>query len=114
MHKIYSAETLTLVEHVRAVLAHEGIKTSVHNQYLSGGLGQLPAFDCWPELWLFDDAKLSQAQAIIDRLFNDANDPVPARWVCQHCDETIEGQFAICWNCGTDSPNPMVSDPYDD
>jgi hypothetical protein len=34
-----------------------------------------------------------------------ADAPVPAApqlaaWVCPHCGQDVEGQFAACWNCG--------------
>ena len=94
-----------MIEHVRAVLAQEGIKTSVRNQYLTGGIGQLPAFDCWPELWLLDDAQTQRAQAIINTLLAESTHVALASWRCQACQEMIEGQFALCWNCGEPSPD---------
>ena len=52
MYRVYTAENLMLVEHMRTLLQQEGIRAVVRNEYLSSGLGELPACECWPELWV--------------------------------------------------------------
>lgn len=100
--KIYAAESLFLVEHIRAVLQREGIETSVSNQYLSGGVGDIPAFECWPELWLKDVTQERRALEIIKQAL--AHDSDAVSWQCPQCQESIEGQFGQCWNCGAAYP----------
>ena len=100
---IYSAETITQVEHIRAILRNEGIRTTIRNQYLSAGLGELPAFECWPELWLDNERDAERARRIIQAYLH--SDQAELKdWKCPQCGETIEGQFSQCWNCGADYP----------
>ena len=28
-------------------------------------------------------------------------------WNCRNCDESVEGDLACCWNCGTDSDGTL-------
>jgi len=101
---IYTAETLIQVEHIRALLQNEGIQTTLKNQYLSAGLGELPAFECWPELWLVNQRDAERAQRLVQDYLH--FDPSALKdWVCLKCHETIEGQFSQCWNCGAENPN---------
>ena len=105
MHSIYSAETLVQVEHARSVLSEAGIETAVRNRYLSGAVGELPAFECWPELLLLDPSQAGRARALLEQLH-----APPARaqapWRCAGCGEYLEGQFGQCWNCGQTAPDP--------
>jgi len=100
---IYSAETLVQIEHIRALLQSEGIRTTVKNQYLSAGWGELPAFDCWPELWLVNERDAERARCLL-REYLQPEDSHSQDWLCAHCGERIEGQFGQCWNCGADKP----------
>lgn len=97
MQRLYTADNLAMAEHLRAVLAQEGIKTVIKNQYLSGGIGELPVLDCLPELWLLNPAQARRAEAVIAELTRPA---AQAGWCCPGCAEFIEGQFGQCWNCG--------------
>ena len=98
MIKIYSADNLLMVEHVRALLAREGIATTIKNQYISGALGELPANECWPELWLVNESQRARAEALVAEYTAPA--PAAPGWRCDGCGETIEGQFGQCWQCG--------------
>jgi len=100
---IYTAETLIQVEHIRALLDNEGIRTTVRNQYLSAGLGELPAFECWPELWLVNEGDSARAQRFIQDYLR-ADPGLLQDWRCPQCGETIEGQFSQCWHCGAEHP----------
>lgn len=101
---IYSAETLMQVEHIRAVLVHEGIACSIRNQYLNAALGELPPFECWPELWLEREQDSSRAQQIIEAYLQ-APQREYSNWICSRCQESIEGQFSQCWHCGEAAPD---------
>lgn len=98
MIRIYTADTLAIVEYLRSVLAGQRIETLVRNQYVSGAIGELPVFDCSPELWLIDETQLERAQALLRELLTPA-DGTARR--CPACQESIEPQFGQCWQCGT-------------
>ena len=99
MLKLTRAPNLIVAQHWMNILATAGVPCELHNRYLSGALGEIPAEQCAPELWLVDerDEKLAR------RLIADATKGPPpgaAPWRCRHCEETLEAQFTVCWQCG--------------
>lgn len=97
MKKLFTHENRMIVFNLKNVLQAEGIETIVVNEFAAGGAGDLATFDTWPELWIEDETRLEQAQAIIqDIQTNTRTDD----WFCQHCQERNDASFQICWNCG--------------
>jgi hypothetical protein len=84
---------------LRSTLEEEGVACVVRHELLSVAKGDVPPTECYPELWIVDDADYSKAEGIMDDWRRSA--PAPhAPWVCPHCRETMEGQFTSCWKCG--------------
>ena len=97
MKKLFTHENRIIVYNLKNVLQGEGINTVIVNEYAGGGVGDLPAFDTWPELWVEDEAQLARAEAIVDKIIRGE----PAHdWFCQGCGEKNDGAFQSCWNCG--------------
>lgn len=100
MIRIYSASVLAIVQNIKNLLQLNGIASSITNQYLSAGIGEIPPIECWPQLWVAEqDAE--RASEIIESTKTD--EPQSQKtWVCSKCGEELEGQFTECWNCGTE------------
>ena len=94
MKKLTSSESLVTINHYKNVLESEGIRCQIRNEFLGGIAGEMPLQEIWPELWVINDIDLDAA--IADESPGD-------NWKCRHCGEVNEGQFAACWNCGTDA-----------
>ena len=90
-----------MIGHLKNVLATFGIKCVTKKMDLIGAAGQLPPTECWPELWVVDDDKLAKAKVVLKKTLAPLSS-VKKSWLCQNCDEKIEGQFSECWNCGRD------------
>lgn len=101
MKKVYSAENLIMATHVQALLQQAGIDCMVQKQNLAGAAGELPPFECWPEVWVCDDADSDRAADVIEQGL--AGDTSAAAWRCA-CGEQLEGQFSHCWHCGAERP----------
>lgn len=97
MKKIFSHENRMILFNIRNLLQAEGIETRLVNEFAAGGIGDLPAFDTWPELWLEDETRLDEAQAIIKAAFEGGEGQA---WYCRGCQERNEASFQICWKCG--------------
>ncbi|HEX3381660.1 MAG TPA: DUF2007 domain-containing protein [Paraburkholderia sp.] len=98
--KLMRAPNLIIGQHWVNVLETAGIACELHNRYLNGALGEIPADQCAPELWLVDE----RDEAIARRLIEAASrGPAPGapQWQCQQCGEMLEAQFTVCWQCGT-------------
>ena len=103
MKKLYSAQNPLMVSHLKNILESGGIECVVKNTYLSSAVGELPPIECWPELWVIDDARYAEAQAVLGRALAPLR-PVSKPWRCRKCDREVEGQFSECWNCGSSHP----------
>ncbi len=69
---------------------------------LTGGIGELPINECWPEVWVNDESDFNSAERLINTALSPAEQNT--KWHCQ-CGESIEGQFEICWSCGSEKKN---------
>lgn len=92
MKKIKSSQNITLINFYKEILEANNIATVIKNYYLTGGVGDLPANEVVPELWVIDDDQYDAAKALLKSEKGSA-------WQCK-CGEKIEGQFEQCWNCG--------------
>lgn len=101
MKRIYSAKDPLMIGHLKNVMATFGIHCVARNLDLISGAGELPPIECWPELWVVDDAKVAKARGILKRTLAPLAS-VKKPWICRGCGETLEGQFSECWNCGYD------------
>jgi len=99
MKKVKTADSLILINHYKNVLESEGIACQIRNQHLGSIVGEMPFPEVWPELWVRNDIDYDRAVQLLD---DDITEESPAAdWVCKHCGESNERQFAACWNCGT-------------
>ncbi len=102
MKRIYSEPNPIFIYQVKELLEEKGIATLIKNEHLSGGVGELPPTEIWPELWVVNNDDREPAKRVVDGFIASikAN---PESWVCPACGEKIEGQFNICWSCGQES-----------
>ena len=99
MKRIYSEPNPIFIHQIKDLLEEKGIHSIIKNELLSGGVGELPPTEVWPELWVVNKEDKSSAKRIVEEFLQSikAN---PNEWVCKECGERIEGHFNICWNCG--------------
>lgn len=93
MKKVYSSNETSEVEMVRNLLEKEDIACTIKT---SAGLE--PITDCFPELWVMDDADYAKAMELVSNMEQPQGETKNS-WVCPKCGETIEGQFSSCWHC---------------
>ena len=98
MKAVYSSPQLLMVVHFKNLLENAGIESRIKNEYLAGGAGELPPNECWPIL-LVEDGQYQRAKRFIEEQLH-SPDTALAAWICPHCGEENEGQFALCWHCG--------------
>lgn len=94
--------------HLRQVLEDHGIRCLIKNEYLAGGLGELPFNECWPELWVLDEADHRYAGEIAAGIL-ESREPGREPWRCPDCGEELEGQFTDCWRCGDPGPEHLLA-----
>src|ERR1700759_4772335 len=82
--KLMRAPNLIIGQHWVNVLATAGIACELHNRYLNGALGDIPADQCAPEIWIVDERDEALATRLLERAKRgpEAN----ARpWRCRQC-----------------------------
>ena len=58
MKRVWSGSSLPDTTHFKNLLEQAGVACIIKNRELGGGIGDLPVFDCSPEIWVLDaDAK---------------------------------------------------------
>ncbi len=97
MKRVYTSATPMMAGFIRDVLENAGIHCVLKNYFLSGGTGELPINETWPEIWVHHKDEACALAVIRLTLETQANAPP---WECPQCHEQLEGQFASCWNCG--------------
>ncbi len=103
--KVYTAQNPLEAHIVRNRLEAEGIACIIRGASLWSARGELPVTsDTLPTIWLYDDADLETAQAIIagDQEFEMADEFESGEWRCLSCGEHHEPQFTLCWKCGSE------------
>lgn len=106
MKKVYTTKDPLMIGHLRNVLATFGIEAVTKNIHLSSAAGELPLIECWPELWVKEDHRYSEAMAILKKTLAPLKS-VKRPWRCDACGEEIEGQFSECWKCGRSRPSSI-------
>ena len=97
MKKVFTSDNFVLAGHIHSLLEANNIDCHLRNMNLTGGIGELPINECWPEVWVNNEYDYFSAETLIEAVLNAA--PQQSAWQCQ-CGETIEGQFELCWACG--------------
>jgi hypothetical protein len=105
MNKLLRAPNLMLAQHWVNLLTHAGIGCQLHNRYLQGALGDIPADQCGPEIWLDDERDRALALKLVEAACRGPAAGTPW-WHCAQCGEWLEPQFTVCWQCGT-SRDPL-------
>jgi len=101
MKLLVTADNLLTATLWQNVLASAGIACELRNRFLGGAVGDLPADQVRPQLWLADARDETAARTLLEEM---QHPPVLPAWSCARCGEAIEGQFFQCWCCQASRP----------
>ena len=96
MKMVYTNESHFLVNNVKNLIEAQEINTFLKNEFAQGAVGEIYAFDSWPEVWVFDDSDFDRAVEIVK---SSQNSNKTVDWICKNCSERNDPSFEICWNC---------------
>ncbi|WP_297529388.1 putative signal transducing protein [Thiohalobacter sp.] len=99
MIRLYSAPDLIALQPARDLLDAAGIPYLVRNEFLSGALGELPAQEIWPQIWVAE-ADIDRARTALQPLKSAPARDKGSPWTCPRCGEENDASFEICWQCG--------------
>ncbi len=102
MRPLYQAADRIEAQRLVDFLAQHDIEAVIVGDFLSGGIGDLPA-DIYPVVWLPDNRHWFMASRLLETFLTP--DPrADESWICPSCNERVEGSFEVCWNCGQERP----------
>ena len=96
------ADNLLIATLWQQMLADAGIACEIRNRYIGAAVGELPADQVAPQIWVRDDADLPRATELLAEF---RSPRTSASWCCFQCGELVEGQFFQCWNCQATRPD---------
>lgn len=102
MKKVYSSDNPITAGHILSILEADGIECHLRNASLSGGIGELPINECWPEVWVNHEYDYDEALRLIQSMLSETTSQ--PEWLCK-CGEKIDGHFNTCWSCGYELDN---------
>ena len=102
MKMVYSNENRFFVIFVKNLIETDGIDVFIKNEYAQGGVGEISAFDCWPEVWIVNDVDFDRAMEVVTLSQQRTNKP---DWICKQCSEENDVSFEVCWNCSSAENN---------
>jgi hypothetical protein len=112
MTKVFVAQHPTEAHFLKGVLANSGIPSEVRREALFGARGEVPLWECLPEIWVENDDQADEAREILKSQSAESEEAKGQSWVCPNCGETVEPQFTACWKCNEEKPDPANSSPF--
>ena len=79
MKMIYSSESSFLANNVKNIMEAQQIDTFIKNEFSQGAVGEISAFDAWPEVWVFNDEDYERALTIVEGIVATLNDQTALR-----------------------------------
>ena len=98
MIRIYLAENIIEANFIKDILESHMIVAKILNQNAIGAIGEIPANQVYPEIWIHDESRREMARDLIKDL-NKTETSIDI--VCSRCSEKNPENFEICWNCGS-------------
>ncbi|MBR03619.1 MAG: hypothetical protein CL394_09955 [Acidiferrobacteraceae bacterium] len=95
VRRAFTATSLPEARLVQQMLQMAGIEAFVFNANAVGALGELPATEIWPEVWIGRDHQQNAARMLIERYESVAEETTD----CPKCNEPNPATFEICWCC---------------
>ena len=101
MLKLYEAADRIEAQILKDHLLDEDVESVILGDYLSGGMGELPA-NIYPEVWVLDEKDMIKAQQLLQGFTKNHNQRREnSDWRCLKCGEMVDAGFDVCWNCAT-------------
>ncbi|MFT5115275.1 MAG: hypothetical protein ACI8P9_004619 [Parasphingorhabdus sp.] len=101
MKRIYTASNLPDAFMLRDMLRDSGIAAEVFNQHSSGAMGEIPATEVWPEIWIHEELHVEFATKLMNNYEVQRNSLAQVDRLCKECGEQNPGNFDFCWQCNT-------------
>jgi hypothetical protein len=100
MKKVFSSPESAQIGLLKSMLENAGIPCFIKENF--SGVYPINAFPA--ELMIENDADYEKAIALVNAWQQEPAQP-RENWTCPQCGEQLEGQFLVCWNCGTPREN---------
>ncbi|NQZ22946.1 MAG: DUF2007 domain-containing protein [Colwellia sp.] len=100
MKKVYTNEISLLVSNMKNIIEAQEIDVFIKNEYAQGAVGEISAFDTWPEIWVVNDNDFDHVMEIVNSSQKNDN---TLDWICKSCAEENDASFEVCWKCQSEN-----------
>ena len=104
MKLIFTDSSVVPCDILKGLLECNGVKAVIKNERGSAGgsmgdpVPTMPSLAfAWPQVWVADHDYVTAAAIVAE--MKDAQNSNEAPWKCKQCGETVDAEFAACWNC---------------
>lgn len=95
MEKVYSHESMVMLQTAKGLLTQNGIPSFIKNEHV--GAGGYVGLEIFPlELWVHASQAL-QAKTVLEQVLAQSDDA--PEWICPQCHEKNFASFDGCWQC---------------
>lgn len=103
--RVYRAANSVEAHLIRGMLEQHGISVRILGDGLASGIGELPMDVVQVEVQV-PPGFSELARQLIDEYERGNREGVSTTvvWRCASCGEDCPDEFALCWNCGAESP----------
>ena len=105
MNEIHRTPNSVEAHFLRGLLQSNGIDAFVLGDDLTAMRSQFFFSNVVPlKVCIYDAARMDEAKSLVSAYFEGSGSEAPAgeAWLCPKCQERLEAQFTLCWQCGTE------------
>lgn len=106
MKMVYCCESHFLVNNVKNLLEAQEINTFIKNEFAQGEIGEISAFDCWPEVWIYDEADYERA---VEITASAQHNNKAIDWICYYVLRKTPPLLKFVGAANTKNYNPFIS-----
>ena len=105
MNEIHLTQNGMEAHFLRGLLEANGIEAFVHGEDSTAIRGHIPfSKKATLRVCVYDAVRIDEAKTLISAYLEekDSDGPAGEPWLCPECQERLEAQFTLCWQCGTE------------
>lgn len=105
MELLFTATDAAEAQLLKAALGDAAIPAAVHEENPLAGIWFVAAAMPRPQVFVRARDLPAALDVLEEFLSNALSQDSPEDWRCAACGETVEGAYALCWNCQASRPD---------
>ena len=105
MNEVHRTQDGIEAHFLRGLLEANGIEAFVQGEDSTAIRGHIPfSKKAALKICIYDAVRIDEAKTLVSTYMEEkaAEAPAGEAWLCPNCQERLEGQFTLCWRCGSE------------